>query len=40
VVRAVGPMFGAANRAGKESAGEPVMSEKELYGDPHQQGAA
>jgi hypothetical protein len=36
VVRAIGPMFGAAARAGKESVGEPVLSEKELYADPHQ----
>jgi Domain of unknown function (DUF4188) len=37
---AVGPMFGAAARAGRESVGEPVLSEKELYGDSHPQGAA
>jgi hypothetical protein len=40
VVRAVGPMFGASARAGKESAGEPVLSERELYGDSHQQNVA
>ncbi len=40
VVRAVGPMFGAAARAGKEFAGEPVMSEKELYDDSHKRDAA
>jgi len=40
VARAVGPMFGAAARAGKESAGEPVVSEKELYGESSRQDAA
>jgi Domain of unknown function (DUF4188) len=29
-----GPMFGAAARAGLRNAGEPVLSEQELYGDP------
>jgi hypothetical protein len=32
VVPARGPMFGAAVRGGKESASQPVLSEKELYG--------
>jgi len=31
VVIARGPMFGAAARGGKEFAGDPVLSEKELY---------
>jgi len=35
VVPARGPMFGAAARAGKEFASQPVLSEKELYDDPH-----
>jgi hypothetical protein len=35
VARAIGPMFGAAARAGKEFAGEPVVPEKELYADSH-----
>jgi hypothetical protein len=39
VVRARGPMFGAATRAGKEFSGEAVMSEKELYGDSHRDAA-
>ncbi|HEY1471908.1 MAG TPA: DUF4188 domain-containing protein [Candidatus Acidoferrum sp.] len=34
VVPARGPMFGAAARGGKEFASQPVLSEKELYGDP------
>jgi hypothetical protein len=34
VLPARGPMFGAAARAGMRSAGEPVLSEKELYEDP------
>jgi hypothetical protein len=29
-----GPMFGSAARAGKEFRAQPVLSEKELYGDP------
>jgi hypothetical protein len=33
VIPARGPMFGAAARGGKESAGAPVLSEAELYGD-------
>jgi Domain of unknown function (DUF4188) len=33
VVRARGPMFGAAARAGKEHSAGPVISEAELYGD-------
>jgi hypothetical protein len=33
VVPARGPMFGAAARSGKEFAGTPVLSEKELYDD-------
>ena len=33
VVSARGPMFGAAARSGKEFASQPVLSEKELYGD-------
>ena len=33
VVPARGPMFGAAVRGGKVSASQPVLSEKELYGD-------
>jgi hypothetical protein len=33
VVAARGPMFGAAARAGKHSAAEAVISEKELYGE-------
>jgi hypothetical protein len=46
VVRARGPMFGAAARAGQEFAGDPatldtVISEKELYGDDEpEKGAA
>lgn len=32
VVLARGPMFGAAKRAGKDSAGPAVLSEEELYG--------
>lgn len=40
VVRARGPMFGASTRAGKEYVGDPVISEKELYGDPHKSDAA
>lgn len=32
VVPARGPMFGAAARGGKEFAGSPVLSEKDLYG--------
>jgi hypothetical protein len=40
VARAMGPMFGAAARAGKEPVGEPVLSEKELYGDSNQPDAA
>jgi hypothetical protein len=31
VVPARGPMFGAADRGGKQSASQPVVSEKELY---------
>jgi hypothetical protein len=31
VVKARGPMFGAAERAGKGSAGRPVFTEEELY---------
>jgi Domain of unknown function (DUF4188) len=34
VVPARGPMFGAAARAGSHFAGEPVLSENELYEDP------
>ena len=34
VVPARGPMFGAAARAGKDFATHPVLSEKELYGNP------
>lgn len=33
VIPARGSMFGAAARVGKESAGPPVLSETELYGD-------
>lgn len=33
LVRARGPMFGAAARAGKDFAADPVLSEKELYGE-------
>ena len=33
VVAARGPMFGAAARAGKEFAAEPVLTEDELYSD-------
>jgi hypothetical protein len=33
VIPARGPMFGAAARGGKESAGAPVLSEAELYED-------
>jgi hypothetical protein len=33
VVPALGPMFGAAARSGKEFASPPVLSEKELYDD-------
>lgn len=33
LVPARGPMFGAAARVGKEFASQPVLSEKELYGD-------
>ncbi len=33
VVPARGPMFGAAERAGKENAGVPVLTEDELYSD-------
>jgi hypothetical protein len=33
VVAAVGPMFGAAARAGKGTAGRPVLTEEELYRD-------
>jgi len=40
VVRARGPMFGAAARAEKGAAGEPVVSETELYGDSTNQDAA
>lgn len=40
VVCARGPMFGAAARAGKEFAAEPVMSEGDLYGDSHKKDAA
>jgi Domain of unknown function (DUF4188) len=34
VVAARGPLFGSAARAGKDFAGQPVVSEKELYVDP------
>jgi hypothetical protein len=34
VVPAQGPMFGAAARAGKEFASQPVTSEKEMYDEP------
>ena len=34
VVPARGPMFGAAARGGREFASQPVLSDKELYGDP------
>jgi len=34
VVPARGAMFGAAARVGKESRIEPVVAEKEMYGDP------
>ena len=33
-VVARGPMFAAANRADKQFAGRPVLSEEELYGGP------
>jgi hypothetical protein len=33
VVAARGPMFGAAERAGKENLGKPVLTEEELYSD-------
>lgn len=33
VVQARGPMFGASARAGQSYAGEPVLSESELYND-------
>jgi len=33
VVAARGPMFGAAERAGKEISGKPVLTEEELYSD-------
>jgi len=33
VVAAVGPMFGASERAGKGIAARPVLTEEELYGD-------
>jgi Domain of unknown function (DUF4188) len=33
VIPARGPMFGSAARAGKEFATQPVLSEKELYGN-------
>ena len=36
VVAARGPMFGAVTRAGKEFTGQPVLSEKDLYGDGSQ----
>jgi hypothetical protein len=34
VVPARGPMFSAAARSGKKSAGPPVTSERDLYDDP------
>jgi len=34
VLPARGPMFGAAARGGKEFAGQPVLTEDELYGSP------
>jgi hypothetical protein len=34
ILPARGPTFGAAIRAGKESASQPVVSEKELYDEP------
>jgi len=34
IVPARGPMFGAAARSSKEFAGQPVLSEEELYGGP------
>jgi hypothetical protein len=40
VVRARGPMFGAAARAGKEHSAGPVISEVELYGDSSHDSAA
>ena len=36
VLAARGPMFGAVTRAGKEFTGQPVLSEKDLYGDGSQ----
>lgn len=39
LVRARGPMFGAAARAGKDFAADPVLSEKELYGENRQDAA-
>ncbi|MBV9180101.1 MAG: DUF4188 domain-containing protein, partial [Acidobacteria bacterium] len=33
VVAARGPMFGAASRVEKQFTAEPVLSEKDLYGD-------
>ena len=34
IVPARGPMFGASARSNKEFAGQPVLSEEELYGGP------
>jgi hypothetical protein len=34
VVPARGPMFGTAARGEEQSASQPVLSKKELYGDP------
>jgi len=39
-MKAVGPMFTAASRSGKEFRAEPVVSEKELYGEEPPQARA